>query len=127
MPRRSAAWMTVVPSATSTLRPSISSVGMNGDPRRRRAQRAAAERGMLLELGTVLGDEGADGHRRRVRERADGVPQHVGRDVEQEVDVARRRVPLLELPQGLLEPARALAARGALTARLVVEEAREDG
>src|SRR5581483_10000623 len=123
MPSRSAAWMTVFPSSTSTFRPSISTVGTR---RLLRAERAAPERSVLLVLRTILRDEGADGHRRRVGERADRVPHHVAGDVEQEVDVARLRRALFQVDEHLVEPARALAARRALPARLVMEEALED-
>src|SRR5262249_23094447 len=105
MPRRSAAWSTVVPSGTSTRRPSISSVGMDAGLRGG-TERAVAERRVLLELGTVLGDERAYRHGGSVGERADRVAHHVAGDVEEEIHVARRRVPVLELPERLLEPAR---------------------
>src|SRR5438132_14095921 len=93
MPRRSAARMTVVPSSTAIRRPSISTVGTPG---LLGAQRAAAEGGVLLELGAVLGDEGARRHGGSVREGADGGAQHVAGDVQEEVDVARRGLALLE-------------------------------
>src|SRR6185503_4795177 len=126
MPRRSAACMTVWPSGTSTLRPSISSVGMEAGRVRGRAERAAAERRVLLELGAVLGDDRAGGHRRRVGERADGGTHHVAGDAEQQVDVARLGAAVLEILEHAVEPARPLAARRALPAGLVVEEALED-
>src|SRR5581483_3981211 len=97
MPRRSAAWMTVRPSGTSTLRPSISSVGMGAMLRGRRPERAVPDGGVLLELGAVLGDDGANGHRSGVGERADRRAHHVVRDVQQEIDVPRRGATVLEL------------------------------
>src|SRR5689334_4486791 len=102
MPARSAAWMTVRPSSTATLRPSISTVGTDGLRRRARPERAVAEAGVLLELRAVLGDERAHRHRGRVGERADGVPHHVAGDVEEEIDVRGRRVALLETVQHVL-------------------------
>src|SRR6185295_907511 len=122
MPAWSAAWMTVWPSATSTLRPSISSVGMRAELRRGGLERTAAEARVLLELGTELRDERAHGHRGGVGQRADRVAHHVAGDVEQQVDVGGLGVPFFEAVQDLLEPARALAAWRALAARLVVEE-----
>src|SRR3989454_3189890 len=123
MPRRSAARMTVVPSSTAIRRPSISTVGTPG---LLGAQRASAERGVLLELGAVLGDEGARRHGGGVGEGADGGAQHVAGDVQEEVDVARRGLALLEADEHAVEPSRALAAGRARPARLGVEEALED-
>src|SRR5258705_12829301 len=122
MPAWSAAWITVWPSATSTFRPSISSVGMRAELRRGGLERAAPEARVLLELGAVLRDERAHWHGGGVGERADGVAHHVAGDVEQQVDVRRLGVALFETVQHVLEPARALTARRALPARLVVEE-----
>src|SRR5260221_4736304 len=109
--------MTVRPSSTSTFRPSISTVGMVAslvDPRGAWPHGTMAESGMILELGAILGHERAHRHRGGVGECADGVAHHVARDVEQQVDVGRRRVSLLEAVQDVLEPAGALAARRAL-------------
>src|SRR5262245_15220473 len=97
MPSFSAAWITVVPSDTSIFWPSISSVGMRARLLPGGPERTAAERRMLVELGPVLGDEGAHRHRGRVGQGADGVAHHVAGDVEQEIDVARRRPAMLEL------------------------------
>src|SRR2546426_9432188 len=107
MPRRSAARMTVVPSSTAIRRPSISTVGTPG---LLGAQRAAAERGVLLELGAVLGDEGARRHGGGIGERADRVALHVVRDREQEIDVTRLGLALLEPRQHLVEPPPAFTA-----------------
>src|SRR5262245_16348667 len=126
MPRRSAAWMTVLPSSTSTFWPSISTVGMRSRLLPGRPQRTAPEGGVLLELGAILRDQGTHRHGRRVGERADGVPHHVTRDVEEEVDVRRLGTAVLETDEDLLQPPRAFAARRALSARLVMEEALED-
>src|SRR5262245_22179593 len=123
MPRRSAAWMIVTPSSTSIVRPSISTVGMGSHGRRLGAQRTAAERGVLLELGAELGGEGAGGHGGSVGERADGVALDVVGDVQQQVDVGRCRAPILQAPEDAVEPAGSLPARRTLPARFVVEEA----
>src|SRR5438477_294881 len=113
MPARSAAWMTVSPSATSTLRPSISSVGMAAGWLRDGPERAAAEGRVLLELRAILRDECPGRHGGGVGQRADRRPHHVAGDVEEEVDVGGRRRPLavLQASEDLLEPPRALAAR----------------
>src|SRR6185295_5552489 len=123
----SAAWMTVLPSSTSTVRPSISILGMGVGARRSRlrAEGAARQGGVLLELGAVLGDQGARRHGRGVGQGADRVAHHVAGDVEQEVDVARRGGARLETGEDAVHPPGPLAARRALPARLVVEEALE--
>src|SRR5262245_7275094 len=122
MPRRSAAWMTVTPSSTSMLRPSISTVGMGSTLRRLRPEGTPSERDVLLELGTELVDEGPRRHRRAVGEGADGVPLDVVGDAQEELHVPRNGAALLESAQHAIEPARALPAGRALPARLVVEE-----
>src|SRR5213593_2799014 len=118
MSRRSAAWITVSPSGTSIRRPSISTVGTGR--LRSGPEGAAAAGGVLLELGPVLGHEGARRHGGRVGERADRRAHHVTGDVEEEVDVARRAaaVAVLEAAQDLLEPPRAFSAGSTLPARL---------
>src|SRR5262249_31763675 len=120
MPRRSAAWMTVTPSSTSMLRPSISTVGMGSTLRRLRPEGTPAERDVLLEVGAELGDEGPRRHRSTVGEGADGVPLDVVGDAQEEVHVPRIGTALLEPAQDAIEPARALPARRALPTRLVV-------
>src|SRR5215510_14487625 len=122
MPARSAATMTVTPSSTSIRLPSISTVGMGARGCRLGAERTATERGVLLELGTELRDEGARRHRSAVREGADGVALDVVGEVQQEVNVARDGPAVLETVEYPLEPARPLTAGCALAARLVVEE-----
>src|SRR4030095_9215582 len=91
MPRRSAAWITVRPSSTSIVFPSISTVGMGSRGWRLGAQRTATEGSMLLELGTELGDEGPRRHGSAVGQGADGVALDVVGDVQQQVDIGGRR------------------------------------
>src|SRR5262249_25829166 len=122
MPARSAATMTVTPSSTSIRLPSISTVGMGARGCRLRAERTATERGVLLELGTELRDEGARRHRGAVGEGADGVALNVVGQLQQEVDVARGGPAVLETAEYPIEPASPLTAWRALAARLVVEE-----
>src|SRR5262249_129388 len=123
MPRRSAAWMTVTPSSTAIVRPSISTLGMGSSGRRLRAERTAAEPRVLLEPGAELGDEVGRRHGGAVGEGADRVALDVVGDAQQQVDVCRVGAALFEPAQHALEPASALAARRALPAGLVVEEA----
>src|SRR5690349_7749306 len=108
MPARSAAWITVWPSGTSTFLPSISSVGMRAELRRGGLERAASETRVLFELGAELRDERSRRHRGGVGQRADGVAHHVAGDVQQQVDVRRLGVPFFEAVQHLFEPAGAL-------------------
>src|SRR5262245_31952634 len=105
MPRRSAAWRTVMPSSTSIVWPSISILGMGSQrsgpgslspaagPRgpfsRLGAEWAAAEGGMLLELGAELRGERPGRHGGAVGQRADGVALDVVGHVQEEVDVRR--------------------------------------
>src|SRR5262249_51907590 len=119
MPRRSAAWMTVTPSSTAIVRPSISTVGMGSPGRRLGAERTAAERHVLLELGAELGDEGPRRHGGAVGEGADRVALDVVGDAQQQLDVCRVGAALLEPAQHALEPAGAFTARRALPAGLV--------
>src|SRR5215813_2546929 len=99
MPRRSAAWMTVTPSSTWMVRPSISTEGMGSTRRRLWPQGTAAERRVLVEFGAELGDEGARGHGGAVGEGADGVAQDVAGDAQQQLDVGGIRAALLEPAQ----------------------------
>src|SRR5262249_51854925 len=122
MPAPSAATMTVTPSSTSIRLPSISTVGMGARGCRLGAERTATERGVLLELGTELRDEGARRHRSAVGGGAVGVPLDVGGEVRREVDAARAGPAVLETVEYPFEPARPLTAWCALPARLVVEE-----
>src|SRR5262245_66151674 len=113
--------MTVTPSSTSIRVPSISTVGMGARRCRLGAERTAAERGVLLELGAELRGEGACRHRRTVGEGADGVALDVVGEIQQEVRVARGASAVLETAEHVLEPSRPLTAWRALAARLVVE------
>ena len=93
MPRRSAAWMTV--SAVLDLDRAAVDLdrghGLRARRRRPARQRAAAERGVLLELGAELGDEGSAPASRRASASAQMVlPIMLSATLEQQVDVARR-------------------------------------
>src|SRR5262245_542864 len=133
MPRRSAAWMTVTPSSTSIAWPSISILGMGsqrpgpgslspaaaprGPVSRLGAEGAAAEGGVLLELGAELRGEGPGRHGGAVGQGADGIALNVVGHVEEEIDVRGGRAAVLEAAQHPVQPPRALAARRALPAR----------
>src|SRR5205823_13029668 len=92
--------------------------------RRVAAERAAALVDVRLELVAELGDVARDDHRVRVAERAEALAVDAVADVEQQVELALRRAAVLELAQDRRQPARALAARRALPARLVLVELR---
>src|SRR5512139_680876 len=121
-----AALRIVVPSGTLTTFPSMVTFAMVS------VSEPVPEQALLLldvpvELLPELPDERLGGHRRRVRQRTDGPAHHVVAQVEDQLDVARPALPLLDAPDELLQPPRPLAARRALAARLVGVEVHEDG
>src|SRR6185503_12792694 len=75
-----------------------------------------------LEVRAVLGEEAEGRPRGGVAERADRVAGDAVRDRRHQVDVAFLAGAVADAARDLLEPAGALAARRALTARLVAEE-----
>src|SRR5829696_5021756 len=87
--------------------------------RRGAAERAAAIVDVRLELAAELVDIACDRHRRRVAERAQALAEDAVADVEQEIELALRCAAVLDLAQDLDHPARPLAARRALAARLM--------
>src|SRR3954465_2072740 len=93
--------------------------------RRLAAERASAVVDVLLELLAESVDVARHRHRRRVPERAEALTEDAVADVEQQVEVALLRRPVLERVEDLHYPARADAARRALTARLVHVELRD--
>src|ERR1051325_2648288 len=82
MPSVAAAFITVWPGSTSTVRPSIVSLGMSVSP-----PSAGPRTQMLLELVTELLDDGHHGHRAGVGEHADRAAHHLLVGVEDEVEV----------------------------------------
>src|SRR5262245_30563217 len=82
------------------------------------AERAAAVVDVRLELVAELVDVARDRHRGRVAERAEALAEDAVADVEQQVELGLLRVAVLDLVQELHHPARPLAARRALPARL---------
>src|SRR5215470_611853 len=104
--------MRLVPGATSTSFPSIVSLGTVTTPDQR------------FELVTKLlhvADVGADG---AVVERADRRARAALGDVEDRIEILLASLPLDDPMRHLVDPAGGLAARRALTARLVRVEAR---
>src|SRR5215813_15591844 len=108
-----AASMRLVPSGTSTGWPLMVSLGMRVAPDE------------VFELRTVLldvADVGTDG---AVVERADGRARAALRHVEDGIEVFLATLPLHDAPGHLVDPARRLGARRALTTALVGVEARD--
>src|SRR3954451_634163 len=93
--------------------------------RRLAAERTAAVVDVLLELLAESVHVARDRHRRRVAERAEALAEDAVADVEQQVEVALLRAPVLERVEDLHHPPRADAARRALAARLVHIELRD--
>ena len=88
-------------------------------------ERAAAFVDMRLELVPELGHVADDRDRVGVAQRAEALAVDPLGDVEQQVEVALRAAPLLDLQQDLRQPLGADAARRALAARLVLVELRD--
>src|SRR5438105_5438351 len=87
-------------------------------------ERTAALVDMPLELGAVLPQIARHWVNREVAKRAERATQHPRADTLEQLQVALRAVTLFDARQQLHEPARALAARCALPARLVHIELR---
>src|SRR5262245_14789451 len=118
-----------VPFSTSTSRPSTFSFtnGMS----RPSMMRAVRERAALLldvakELVLELLREAPGRPRGRVAQSADRVPLDIVGNREDDAEIARGPIARLDLPEESLQPAGPLAARRALPARLVGEEAGRD-
>src|SRR3569833_98152 len=77
---------------------------------------------LRFELGPVLGEEAHRRPCRGITERADRVAGDAVRDRAARLEVAGLAVAVGDPPRHLLHPARTLAARRALPARLVREE-----
>ena len=132
-PAASQAWSSVYSGGTSTSMPSTMSLVID------RVSHSAAIRhrlGMrvgrvmvdaLLDLVAEMPDQALDRPGRRVAERADGVALDLRRDLEQHVDLALLRAALGHARQHAPHPARALAARRALAAALVLVEIGDAG
>src|SRR5437879_4518016 len=121
--------MTSVPFGTLTGTPSIvrftssSSITLPSSPvplrRSCHHHRLAPPREVILELASELLDPGDDGRGARVRQHADRLAGHVLREVEQQIQVGRLALSGEDALEDLGGPRRALAALGALRARLV--------
>src|SRR5688572_22528638 len=107
--------MTVAPSGTSICLPSISiSRGMG-------ALQVVRDQALLVldvmdELVAEVLDEALHRQRRGVAQRADGAPGDVVGDVGQQLEVLHAALAVLDAVHHPVEPAGALAARGALPA-----------
>src|SRR5436190_23483582 len=111
MPSFSAAWMTVVPSATITSRPSMVSLGMLRDLP---GWGFAAGADVGFELVAEFCDIGLDRPRCGIREDANGLPFHVAGDGEQVVQVLKGSVAFGNAIHNAMHPAGPLTARSAL-------------
>src|SRR5215217_4441237 len=80
-----------------------------------------------LDLAAEVADQPLDRPGGGVAERADGVALDLGRDLQEHVDLAPLRSPLGHAGEDAPHPAGALAAGGALAARLVLVEIRDAG
>src|SRR5262245_14143309 len=87
--------------------------------RARAPERAASLLDVRLELGAELAQVALHGIDREVAERAEGTTEDAVADVVEQVEVGVLAAALLDLLEQLHEPARPLAARRALAARLV--------
>src|SRR5262245_28059071 len=96
------------------------------DLERRPGERARTLRDVRLELWPEAAHEPARTPCRRIGKGANRASVHVLRDLVDRVEVAHPRGPALDLHEQFVQPAGALAALRALTARLVAEEARDD-
>src|SRR5262245_66122031 len=119
--------MIVMPSSSSASLPSIVTLGMASVASGRRSLRrvlqlkgATSDRHVLEELGSELGDERLRRHGGGIGQNADRVAHHVVRDVQEQLQVLRASRAFLEVPTHFVKPPRALTARRALPAGLVV-------
>src|SRR5436309_177501 len=101
MPNFSAAWMTVVPSATLTSRPSMLSLGMP----RPQASGLAAAADERLKFVAELQDVGLNRPGSRVREDADGFPFHVAGDGKEVIQVLKTSLPFADATHNTMNPA----------------------
>ena len=91
----------------------------------RRRRKDIRPRRVRHELGPELLDVAGNGDRRRLAERAQALAVDPVAHVEEKVELGLLRLARLEPAQDLRHPARALPARRALAARLVLVELRD--
>src|SRR5574341_2662114 len=111
-------WKLVIGHLTPKARESLRELsGLKGSPAREGT-------GPLPDVGLELFPEvlevTLDGHGRRIAQDADGLPLHVVAHVQEHIQVLFAPLAVLDPPQDLVEPGRALAALGALAAGFVV-------
>ena len=80
---------------------------------------------VIFEFVPELLHDGDGRHGRRIAQRAERAPQHVLRNIADQVDVRARSLPLMEAGQDLFQPRRAFAARDAPAAAFVRVEAHD--
>ena len=79
----------------------------------------------ILHLGSEVSDEPLHRPRRRISQRADGVSLDLSCELIQHLNLGQLGLALGHARHHVVQPRRALTARGALTARLVLVEVRE--
>src|SRR5712692_9611690 len=100
MPASAAAWMTVLPLAVATSRPSI--VIFTGSAMKlTRRNRAPLLPYVLIELVAIFLDEGGGGHGGRVAERADRVAHDVTAHAQDQIQIARFPFAAFDAPENL--------------------------
>src|SRR5436190_24378369 len=99
--------------------------GEHAPQRRRLAERTPGFVDVLLELAAELVDVAGHRDRGRLAERAEALAVDAVAHVEQQVELVLLRLAGFEAAQDLRHPARSLAARRALAARLVLVELRD--
>src|SRR5262245_26641788 len=108
--------MTVVPSGTLIVRPSMVTSDMHGSLP---ALNVFTRPDIFVELGTELRDVRLDRPGRCVREYADRLALHVVRDFEEIVQILDSAAAIADPVQDAIDPARAFAAGRALSAGLM--------
>src|SRR5687768_18325667 len=124
MPSLFVASMTVLPSGTSSVLPSISSSIMLLYVMRHETRLVLD---VMHEFVAIVLDESAHRHRRRVTQRADRAALDVVGDVVQKVEIFELALAVLDTVDHAVEPAGALAARRALPAGFFIVEVRQIG
>src|SRR5690606_5786895 len=123
LPAASHAWSTVEPAGTSISTPSMVSLGIQ---RSLSISRRPLQPGLLdaaLQLRAEMADQALHRPGGGIAQRADGVAFDLLGDVVQKVDLGELGPALADPGQHAPQPARTLAARRALAARLVHVEA----
>src|ERR1700676_1743255 len=129
-PALKAASIRLVPASTSTVRASMVTLGtLRGSVLEVAAvgERAGTVADVLLDPLREALDQRIDRTDRGLRQRAEGGAVHVLADRPQQLRIARPPLAVLDAGEQQLHPVGALAAGGALAARLGVEELAQPG